>query len=327
MGGERRRRSVSHRRESVLVMARRFRWVATVVVVAAAMLWSSTPAQRAAAVHDHTWEPWATHVVTVAYNATTTVTWTHAATGASLTRSCTLTQGYHDQSRACVSGPLPGSPFTSIPGHTVTSHSIAWHDPRTFDLAVCTPTGVLMYQGHQYPSGLPCASPPPTTTSTTTTSTTTISDPDPDPTTTTLPSSCSTGHSHTGDGRNCHGHTFVPTTCGAAYRTINGNGHDQHIVRSVPPCTIQPDPPIQPDPSSCSTGRHSHTGDGRNCHSHTFVPTTCGASYQVINGDGHDTRIVRSVPPCRGTTPTTTTVAVDCAEQIEADAAGLGGCK
>ena len=153
-------------------MARRFGWV-IVAAAAVAMLVSSTPAERAAAVHEHTWEPWATHIVTADYNATITVTWTDNATGASFTRSCTLTKGYLDQSQICVSGPLPGS-FTSIPDHTVTSHSIAWHDPRTFDLLVCTPTGeVIDTSGHQQPSGEPCASPPPTTTSTTSTSTTT----------------------------------------------------------------------------------------------------------------------------------------------------------
>ncbi len=154
-------------------MARRFGWV-IVAAAAVAMLVSSTPAERAAAGHEHTWEPWATHIITADYNATITVTWTHNTTGASLTRSCTLTRGYLDQSRICVSWPLPGSLFTLIPDHTVTSHSIAWHDPRMFDLIVCTPTGeVIDTSGHQQPSGEPCASPPPTTTSTTTTSTTT----------------------------------------------------------------------------------------------------------------------------------------------------------
>ena len=144
-----------------------------------------------------------------------------------------------------------------------------------------------------------------------------------DTTTTTTPSGCLSGrHSHTGDGRSCHRHNFVATTCGAAYQTINGNGHHNHRVRSVPPCTGTTT--TTTTPLSCSTGLHSHTGDGRSCHSHNFVPTTCGAAYQTINGNGHHNHTVRSVPPCTGTT-TTTTVAVDCAEQIEADITGLGG--
>ncbi len=82
-------------------------WVAVVVLVAVAMLWSSTPAERAQAVHDDTWEPWATHVVTAAYDATITVTWTHDDTGVPKTLSCTLEQGYNDFGKKCVSGPLP----------------------------------------------------------------------------------------------------------------------------------------------------------------------------------------------------------------------------
>ena len=61
-------------------------------------------------------------------------------------------------------------------------------------------------------------------------------------------------------------------------------------------------------PPGCPPGQHSHTSNGVGCHSHP-VPNnpSCGDTYQRINGAGHVTRVVRSVPPCPTTTTTTTT--------------------
>ncbi len=308
---------------------------------------TGTPAtDPALAVHGPDWTPWATTTITVAYNAHITVTWTHDSDGTTITKTCVLVQGYNDESGQCVSGPLPGSPFTALFGYSVTSHSIAWHDPLTFTLTTCDPTGALIdASDHQFPSGAPCASPPDTTTTTTTT---------------TLPPDCEPGeHSHTGDGVGCHPHDEpVDPVCGEAYQTINGVGHDEHVVNSVPPCpttttttTLPPCPdgehshtgdgvdchphpvppnpvcgeayqtingsghanhivtsvpPCEPQQTDCSSGLHSHTGDGVGCHPHNYTPSTCGATYWRINGVGHTTHTVTAVPPCPTVTPTPT---------------------
>ena len=138
-------------------------------------------------------------------------------------------------------------------------------------------------------------------------------------TTVVIPNCVAETHSHTvnphgaGNSNLCHGHSCSWFTSGV-YIT----GHASWLTTSR--CSPTTTTTTTTLPSSCATGLHSHTGDGRNCHTHNFVPNTCGASYQVINGTGHDTRFVRTVPPCTigtGTTTTTTTAVLTCATLIE----------
>ncbi len=207
--------------------------IAVLVVAAVALAAFTTATDTAQAGHDPAPEGMvfvggATTTLTLAYNGKHINLWNQIGGTGTTKTGCSLNpyQSGH-QGTDCGHVAPPGYYYSD-------RHWDEWPDPPTFDLLVCAANNALIVE-YPHTDGGVCGtfSDDATTTTTqgpTTTTTTT--------TTTTLSSSCSTGHSHTGDGRNCHTHTFVPNTCGASYQTINGTGHDTRFVRTVPPCTI-----------------------------------------------------------------------------------------
>ena len=127
----------------------------------------------------------------------------------------------------------------------------------------------------------------------------------------TIPPCSSTAHSHAAgvhpagvNNESCHGHSCT--------WYLGGSNPSHASWLNDTACPSTPPPPTTttttttttlPPPPGCSSGLHSHTSDGVGCHGHSVVPSTCGASYQTINGAGHIDRDVSSVPPCDAATP------------------------
>ena len=210
---------------------------------------------------------------TAAMNRVITV---HLATEPPETIQCTLTQGYQEAPDAGCGTTLvldengqPTGAFTvpdtaevcddngvcvEVPVATTTLEP---PEPEYFNLSVCTSegapaegalvdpeTGFTIDGTNAYCGTLPPPVEDPPVEDPTTTTTTTV----PPTTTVQVPSGCSSGlHSHTNNGVNCHGHTYVPTVCGASYRTINGAGHTNHVVSctttTTTTTTLPPGPP------------------------------------------------------------------------------------
>ena len=195
-------------------MLKSLRWLAVVAVFAipVTLLATSTEPSLANPGHED-WTPGTTTVYTAAYDRTRTVTY-RCVNGALcpldlvIVLSCNLVQGYDDVNGDC----------DAPPGYAFVSETFSVDPPVTFELTVCN--GQLVDDtGHYVANGGFCGTPPPTTT---------------------LPADCSPGlHSHTSDGVDCHSHP-VPDdpSCGDTYQTINGAGHDTHVVQSVPPCPV-----------------------------------------------------------------------------------------